>query len=131
MLRVAGRALGGHSCDRLREGYWTRSRCVPIRVASRWRVKITRRRIIICPTSEGTGLAERVVALRDQGEELVAGFFLSAEGAEHGAGDGTGMLFFYPAHHHSEVAGFADDADSARLQNALQGLGDLTSEPLL
>src|SRR5581483_1774017 len=41
------------------------------------------------------------------------------------------MLFFDAAHHHAEVARFADDADADRVDNLLDGLRYLLRQPLL
>src|ERR1700757_1631862 len=70
-------------------------------------------------------------ALADQGEEFGAGFFRVAEAAQHRTGDGRGVLLFYAAHHHAEMARFDDHADALRLNNFLDGLGDLGGEALL
>ena len=51
--------------------------------------------------------SSRVVSLR------------SRKAPEHGAGDGAGVLFFHAAHHHAEVARFADHADAQRIDHVL------------
>src|ERR1700757_3081459 len=72
-----------------------------------------------------------VGALADQGEEFGAGFFGVAEAAQHRAGNGRGVLLFYAAHHHAEMARFDDHAHALRFDDLLDGLGDLRGEALL
>ena len=66
----------------------------------------------------------------NQGEEFLTRL-LRAEGAEHGRGDGGGVLFLDPAHHHAQVASLDHDADALRLDGFLDGLCDLHSQALL
>ena len=61
----------------------------------------------------------------NQGQEFVPGFLACPEPAQHGAGDRPGMLFFHAAHHHAEMPGFANHADSHRVDGVLNGLRHL------
>src|SRR5215472_8292471 len=67
----------------------------------------------------------------DEGEKFVAGLLVFAEGAEHGAGDGGGLLLFDATHDHAEMAGFDDDANAFGAELFFDGAGDLISEALL
>lgn|ERR1700685_226686 len=53
--------------------------------------------------------------LADEREQLIACFVIIAESAQHGAGDGAGVLLFHSTHHHAEVVRFANHCDTARL----------------
>ena len=64
-------------------------------------------------------------------EEFVARGDGAVDGAEHGGGDHAGVLFFYAAHHHAQVAGFDDDADAGGFQGVHEGAGDLVGEAFL
>src|ERR1035437_2067405 len=66
-----------------------------------------------------------------QGKELVPRFLAVAEGAQHGAGHGAGVLLFHAAHHHAEMTGFADYAHAHRVDNLLDGLCYLLRQTLL
>src|SRR5579875_3871724 len=77
----------------------------------------------------GRGGSEAVAAMIDQREELVACFLAVAEGAQHGAGHRPGVLLFHTAHHHAEMARFANYAYSHRVHGFLNGLRDLLGHP--
>src|ERR1700722_7085327 len=74
---------------------------------------------------------DAVGALANQGKEFRTRFFFVAEAAQHGRGDGGGMLLFHAAHHHAEMTGFDDHANTLGLDYFLNGLGDLGGETLL
>jgi len=75
--------------------------------------------------------SDSVGALTDERQELGARFVRIAEATEHGGSDGFRMLLLDAAHHHAQVAGFNDDANALRLDNFLNGFGDLGGEALL
>jgi hypothetical protein len=66
-----------------------------------------------------------------QGQELVARGFAVAEGTQHGAGHGAGVLLLDAAHHHAEVASFADDANTQGIDAFLDALRHLLCQALL
>jgi hypothetical protein len=70
-------------------------------------------------------------ALADERKQLVAGFVIVAESAEHGAGDGAGVLFLNAAHHHTEMTSLADHADSPGFDQFLYSFGNLLCETFL
>src|SRR5579871_3861430 len=67
----------------------------------------------------------------NQRQELIAGCFAAAEGAEHGAGDGAGVLLLDPAHHHAEVPGLADYTHTGGLDDLLDTVRDFFRHPFL
>src|SRR5581483_3562782 len=77
------------------------------------------------------GLHAVTVLGANEREELLAGLLLLAEDAEHGGGDGGGVLLFHAAHHHAEVTRLNDHADALRLDDPLDGLGDLGGKAFL
>ena len=66
----------------------------------------------------------------DQREEFLARL-LRAEGAQHRRGDGRGMLLLDAAHHHAEWRASTTTPTPRRLNDLLDGLGDLDRKPLL
>src|SRR5215471_19341531 len=75
--------------------------------------------------------SERVIFVRNQGEELVSGFLSLPESPEHCTGDGSRMLFFNSTHHHAKVPGFTNHPDTERIKHLLQRVSDLLRQPLL
>ena len=78
----------------------------------------------------------REVSLRfkgsiDEREEFVAGLDFITKYSQHGAGRCNGVLFFDTPHHHAEVFCLDDDADPVRIQEGVQGFGNLLREALL
>ena len=67
----------------------------------------------------------------NQLEELHARARVVAEGAEHGAGDGEGVLLLDAAHRHAQVRALADHRHAERIDLLADGLGDLVGHPLL
>ncbi len=61
--------------------------------------------------------SESVAAVIHQRQKFVARLFLRAENSQHGAGHGAGMLLFHAAHHHAEMARFADYAHAHRIDD--------------
>src|SRR5260370_26898164 len=70
-------------------------------------------------------------ALANQGKKLVSSFFILPECAQHGARNSAGMLFLDAAHHHAEMARFANYSDPGGIYQFLNGLGNLLREPFL
>jgi hypothetical protein len=64
-------------------------------------------------------------------QELGSGLRLTTEGAQHGAADRDGVLFFDPPHHHAKMPRFDDHAYSMSIELQFQGFSDLDSESLL
>ena len=64
-------------------------------------------------------------------EEFVASRAFITEASKHRGGHRRGVLLLDAAHHHAQVAGFNDDAYALRLDDLLDGLGDLCGHALL
>src|SRR5258707_6050681 len=64
-------------------------------------------------------------------QEFVAGLFVVAERAEHGASNSLAVLLFHAAHLHAQVARFDDYADALRRDFFLDGFGDLAGHAFL
>src|SRR6185369_3450662 len=66
----------------------------------------------------------------NQRQEFGAGIEV-AENAEHGRRYGGRVLFLDATHHHAKVARFADHANTLRLDDFLDGFGDLRCKTFL
>jgi hypothetical protein len=64
-------------------------------------------------------------------QELVAGFAVALEVAQHAAGDGATVLFLHAAHHHAEVIGLNDYADAFGLQVFFKSVSHVGGQSLL
>src|SRR5262249_5911030 len=82
-------------------------------------------------SQQPTALLHSIRSLPNQRQELLASLFLIAEAAKHRRGHGGRMLFFHAAHHHAKMPCLDDYADSLRLDNLLDSLGNLRREALL
>src|SRR5262249_34296762 len=69
--------------------------------------------------------------LPDEGEELLPGFLLVTEAAEHGRSDCCRVLLLNAAHHHAEMPRLDNHADTLRLDDLLDRLGALRRQTLL
>ena len=67
----------------------------------------------------------------DEIEEFGAGAGVVAECAEHGGGEGVGILFFDAAHGHAEVLGFDDNGDAEGFDEFVDHLGDFGGHAFL
>src|SRR5882672_3420763 len=67
----------------------------------------------------------------DHGQEFAAGLAVVAEGAQHAAGHHGDVGLVHAARGHALVRRLDDDGDATRLQDVLQGVGDLRRELLL
>lgn len=70
-------------------------------------------------------------ASRDGGQEFLTGGQIFAECAEHPARHHRDPVLAYAAGGHAAVRRLHDDADPARLEDLIDGVGDLCRQPLL
>ena len=75
--------------------------------------------------------AQLVARLPDQVQELRSRPGVLAEGAEHRARDGNGVLFLDAPHRHAQVRRLGHDRDAQGLDLVEQRAGDLIRQPLL
>src|SRR6266513_5982802 len=64
-------------------------------------------------------------------QKFVARVLILLEYAEHGTGNGDGVLFLYTAHDHAEMLRLDDDGDAARMDLFIDGFRDLRRQPFL